>query len=168
MWIVVILIAGLISGRSIFKVSNLDQYYFNTASGYLESSPLSKISYNKFTFYLNRYLDNFFVGVDPSYFFFGGHPRETPGGSNRMTVSYWLIPFFILSVYEQMEKKEWRVMALYGLTLAVVSLFSVEALWRLLVPFWYGVVIYPFRKLWGGSKPLPSLPLRKGEEKTMP
>ena len=148
LWIVLVAAAGLFWGRNIFVVSNLDQYYSNTASGYLENSVMAKLSYNKLTFYLNRYLDNFFSGADPSYFFFGGHPRETPGGNNEMKISYWLLPFFILSVIEQMLNQQWRILGLYGITLAIVAFFSVDALWWVLTPFWYAVVIYPFKELW--------------------
>lgn len=147
-WLTVVLVFGLISKKNIFQATNLDLYYFNTIKGELPNSLISRITYNKFTFYATRYLNNFFEGLDVNYFFFGGHPREVPGGNNEVKISYWLSPFFFLGLLKQLFVKEMRVIYLYGLTLLVVSWFSVDALWWLLAPFWYGVSVYPLRELW--------------------
>lgn len=147
-WLTMVFVLGYSSKLNIFKTTNLDIYYFNTLKGDLPNSLMARLDYNKFTFYAKRYLDNFFEGTDINYFFFGGHPREVPGGNNEVKISYWLLPFFLLGLFKQLLVKEMRIISLYGLTLLAVSWFSVDALWWLLAPFWYGVIVYPLRELW--------------------
>lgn len=147
-WFLLVLIAGFYLGKNIFQVTDIETIAFNTSRGFVENRFLARVSYNKFTFYTNRYLTNFFAGFDPNYFFFGGHPREVPGGNNEMKISYWLLPFFLLGAYEQLERREKRIIIPYVLTLSIVSFFSIDAFWWSLVLFWYLTVLYPLRTLW--------------------
>ncbi len=148
LWALVVIFAGISAKVNIFRSSDVETYLTNTKKGYLENSFLARVSYNKVTFYFNRYLDNFFAGVDPNYFFFGGHPREVPGGDNSLKVSYWLIPFFLFGVYEQIRAKEKKIFFVYLLTLVLVSWFSTDKLWWYLVPFIYLTMLYPLKRLW--------------------
>lgn len=129
-------------------MSNLDLYYLNTTRGYIENQTIARVNYNKVTFYLNHYLSNFFAGVDPNYFFFGGHPREVPGGNNDFKINYWLTYLFIFGVYDQFLNKETRIVLVYGITLLIVSWFSIDMLWWTLVPFLYLSILYPLRRIW--------------------
>lgn len=147
-WVVAIFVSGLLMRRNIFERGVLDLYQLNTSRGYVENPLLGRMSYNKATFYFRRYLNNFFSGTDPNYFFFGGHPREVPGGNNDQKISYWLLPLFLVGVYEQLLNREYRIILLYALTLLLVSWFSVDSLWWLLAPFWYLTILYPIRDLW--------------------
>ena len=147
-WCAVVVGGGVVFSKNIFQMTNLDLYYLNTTRGYVENQTVARASYNKITFYLNHYLDNFFAGIDINYFFFGGHPREVPGGNNDFKINYWLIYLFLFGVYDQFLNRETRIVALYFITLLVVSWFSIDALWFLLVPFVYLTVLYPIRALW--------------------
>lgn len=148
LWLILVFGAGVYFGQNIFQVTNLQTIAFNTSKGYVENRVIARLAYNKFTFYTNRYLTNFFAGLDPNYFFFGGHPREVPGGNNEMKISYWLLPFFLLGIYEQLLAREVKILIAYLATLGVASFFAVDTLWFFLVPFWYLTILYPLRPLW--------------------
>jgi len=147
-WLLSVLTAGIILGRNIFEVSDIDRIAFNSSKGHIENRLTGRLAYNKLTFYTGRYLNNFFAGLDPNYFFFGGHPREIPGGDNRIKAPYFLLPFFIFGLWEQARNKDKRIGGVYLTTLGLVSFFAIDALWWALAPFWYLTIVYPLRGLW--------------------
>ena len=147
-WSLFVIFVGVSSGKNIFQNSKTDLYFLNSKKVLVENDFLGRLSYNKAGLYFNKYLDNFFAGLDPNYFFFGGHPREVPGGNNDIKISYWLIPLFFLGIYGQFVRKEKLILEIYLISLFLVSWFSIDSLWWILVSFIYLTIFYPVRLLW--------------------
>lgn len=147
-WLLLTIAIGLNGKTNIFQSSDLDLYKFNKTRSYIEPRFAAKISYNRLSFYIGRYLNNLLTGSDINYFFFGNHPREVPGNDNKMRVNYWLLPYFLIGIYEQIQARDKRTFLSYCLILFIASFFSIDELWWTLAPFIYLIILYPLRFIW--------------------
>lgn len=147
LWMGIVLMIGVWSKSSIFRMENLDLYWINTKRGYIENSWLGKIIQNKATFYSSNYFNNFFTGLDPNYYFFGGHPRETADSDRSVKFPFYFLPLILLGLMGAIQNRiGWEIFYFFG-TLSVVSFFDINRLWWLLLPAFVGLTLRGAQKL---------------------
>lgn len=146
LWLGCLIWLGIALGKNSFKTDNLDWYFLNQRRGYYENAVLGKLNQNKPTMYMNLYLEQFFTGLDPNYYFYGNHPREISGASNKVRIFYPLIILFIYGLYKQLRNNDSRIAVGFLTTLVVVSLFGIDQFWWSLVIWIYASMLYPFLK----------------------
>lgn len=67
--------------------------------------PMARLFQNKPRIYINKYINNFFILIDPNNYFFATHPEPVPGGLNLAKYSFPTIIFFFLGIYYLKKSK---------------------------------------------------------------
>jgi len=121
---------------TIFKTNPEDIYQINTRRSYYPNQLLGKVFENKFTFFLDKYKENIFQGLDLNYYFFANHPRERAGVEEKEKI-YWIwLPIFLIGFIWSLKKSFLLPSLIFLAILSFVSIFAgADGFNLILVPF---------------------------------
>lgn len=122
--------------RTIFKLNSEDIQQINTRRSYYSNQTLGKIFENKPGFFLDKYKENFFQGLDLNYYFFANHPRERAGVEEKEKI-YWIwLPIFLIGFIWSLKKSFLLPSLIFLAILSFVSIFAgADGFNLILVPF---------------------------------
>jgi len=134
--------------RTIFRLSSQDIQEINTRRSYYPNQTLGKIFENKPGFFLNRYKENFFQGLDLNYYFFANHPRERVGLQEKEKI-YWIwLPVFFIGFFWSLKKSILLPNFIFLVILSVAGFFTrIDNFNLFLVPFFLWNIFYGLKKL---------------------
>lgn len=103
----------------------------------LSTSPVKHVFYNKTSTFINRYIKNFFVLIDPSNYFFEMHPREDVVNVDyRFKYPFFTIIFALFSIYYSIIKNKNKLIWIGFLLLtALLSLIDRPDGWDFILYF---------------------------------
>lgn len=124
------------SFETIFKLTPEDILQINTRRSYYPNQLLGKIFENKLVFYLDKYEENFFQGLDLNFYFFANHPRERVGVVEKEIFFWFWLPLFLVGIVTSFKKSLWMPSFLSFFVLLTISVFSkFDNFVILLIPF---------------------------------
>lgn len=133
---------------TIFRINPEDIQQINTRRSYYPNQIVGKIFENKPGFFLDKYKENFFQGLDLNYYFFANHPRERIGIQEKEKI-YWIwLPVFLIGLIWSLK----NFILLPGLiflgTLSLVSFFTkIDNFNLVLMPFFILNIFYGLKRL---------------------
>lgn len=134
--------------RTIFKLNPEDIQQINARRSYYSNQTLGKIFENKPGFFLDRYKENFFQGLDPNYYFFANHPRERAGTAEKEKIYWFWLPVFLIGFAWSLKNSILLPDLIFLGILAIAGFFSkIDNFNLFLVPFFLLNIFYGLKKL---------------------
>jgi len=134
--------------RTIFKLNSEDIQQINTRRSYYSNQTLGKIFENKPGFFLDKYKENFFQGLDLNYYFFANHPRERAGIQEKEKIYWFWLPVFLIGFVWSLKNSILLPDLIFLGILTLASFFTrIDNFNLVLVPFFVLNIYFGLKRL---------------------
>lgn len=139
---------GKVDLTQVFSFTNLETSTINLTRSFYPHQILGRGLENKGGVLLNRLGERLFESIDVNRFFFASHPRERGGVIEFEMFPFWLLPLFLLGMFN-IKLKYWLV-AIFAV--GVLGPRQGSVIWVMVWPVGLAIV-WGIKLVWSKTKP---------------